>query len=112
MQADLAEGVLDLAQRSPAEVRDPEEVGLGLVHQVVDVLDAGTLKAVGATDVERKHLDGKIQRSLHPLWNGASLGGAGRWTHMRHDPFCMLREERPPASRLGDDLSCRRVQHA
>src|SRR5918994_5817814 len=64
------EGLLDLLDRLAAEVRDRRQLGLGLLHEVADRLNAGALEAVVRADTQLELLD---QDVVHP----AGAGGSG-----------------------------------
>src|SRR5688572_32732604 len=62
-QPTCVEGLLDLLDRLAAEVRDRGELGLGLLHEVADRLDAGSLEAVVRAHAQLELLD---QDVVHP----------------------------------------------
>src|SRR5215212_3212445 len=51
------EGLLDLLDRLAAEVRDRRQLGLGLLDEVPDRLDARALEAVVRAHAQLEHLD-------------------------------------------------------
>src|ERR687891_1556510 len=62
-QPACVEGFLDLLDRLAAEVRDRRQLGLGLLRQVADRLDAGPLEAVVRAHSQLELLD---QDVVHP----------------------------------------------
>src|ERR1700754_3124031 len=58
------EGLHDLLDRLATEVRDRVQLGLGLLDQVADRLDAGALEAVVRADAQLELLD---QDVVHPV---------------------------------------------
>src|ERR1700760_2393567 len=52
LEAHLGEQLLDLFERLAAEVLGLQHLGLGLLHELADVLDVGVLQAVGGTNAE------------------------------------------------------------
>src|ERR687893_1204896 len=66
-QPACVEGLLDLLDRLAAEVRDRRQLGLGLLHEVADRLDAGPLEAVVRTHAQLELLD---QDVVHPAGTG------------------------------------------
>src|SRR5918994_3019590 len=62
-QTTRVEGLLDLLDRLAAEVRDRRQLGLGLLDQVADGLDAGPLEAVVRAHAQLELLD---QDVVHP----------------------------------------------
>ena len=69
------EGLLDLLDRLAAEVRDRRQLGLGLLNQVADRLDARALEAVVRAHAELELLD---QDVVHRRAAGAAAGGERR----------------------------------
>src|SRR5215211_4284444 len=67
------EGLLDLLDGLAAEVRDCVELGLRLLHQVADRLDAGALEAVVGTHSQLELLD---QDVVHPVGRAAAAASA------------------------------------
>src|SRR5215203_3862922 len=64
LQATRAQRLDDLLDRLATEVRDRVQLRLGLLQQVADGLDAGTLEAVVRADAELELLD---QDVVHPV---------------------------------------------
>src|SRR5207247_1666934 len=60
-QAALVELLDDLFERLGAEVRDREQVVLGLLHELTDRVDAGALQAVARTLRQVELFDGKVE---------------------------------------------------
>src|SRR3954454_13297724 len=67
VQPARVEGLLDLLDRLAAEVRDGGKLGLGLLHEVADGLDAGPLQAVVRAHAQLELLD---QDVVHPARRG------------------------------------------
>src|SRR5205085_9748097 len=57
MQPHLRQHFLDLVERLAAEVRRPQHLGLGLLHQIADVDDVVVLETIGRTHAELELVD-------------------------------------------------------
>src|SRR5436305_5605565 len=60
-QAARSQHFLDLVQRLAAEIRSLQELGLGALDEIADVIDVLGLKAIGRADRELQIVDGPQQ---------------------------------------------------